>query len=173
MFHRFYELSDRDQRLFAADCAEHVLPVFERAYPQDTRPRKTIEAVRAFAYGTISRTQLVTAKAAANAAAKGVPPGSALDGVRGAARTASHAAKNKDAKAVWDTAVAARGVLGDLAFPVSRTTAKAAVAATLAGEEVERAWQESCLRWYLDPNRGSDWQAFGFGRGRFGSLSKC
>ncbi|MCI0553995.1 MAG: hypothetical protein L0287_23855 [Anaerolineae bacterium] len=39
----------QDQRLmvtWAADCAERVLPVFEKAYPKDDRPRKAIEACR-------------------------------------------------------------------------------------------------------------------------------
>jgi hypothetical protein len=31
---------------FAADCAERVLPIFERAYPDDPRPREAIAAVR-------------------------------------------------------------------------------------------------------------------------------
>ena len=38
-----------DQRLlaiWAADCAERVLPFFENAYPKDGRPRKAIEACR-------------------------------------------------------------------------------------------------------------------------------
>src|SRR4030065_1402680 len=30
----------------AADCAERVLPFFEKAYPKDDRPRKAIEACR-------------------------------------------------------------------------------------------------------------------------------
>ena len=32
----------------AVACAEHVLPVFERAYPQDTRPRVAILAAKAW-----------------------------------------------------------------------------------------------------------------------------
>jgi hypothetical protein len=33
-------------RLFAADCAEMVLPLFERAAPDDQRPRRAIEMAR-------------------------------------------------------------------------------------------------------------------------------
>lgn len=43
------KFSKQDQRLlavWAADCAEHVLPFFEKAYPKDNRPRKAIEACR-------------------------------------------------------------------------------------------------------------------------------
>jgi len=32
--------------LWAADCAEHVLPYFEEKYPEDARPRRAIEAAR-------------------------------------------------------------------------------------------------------------------------------
>ncbi len=41
--------SKQDQRslaTWAADCAERVLPFFEKAYPKDDRPRKAIEACR-------------------------------------------------------------------------------------------------------------------------------
>lgn len=43
------KFSKQDQRLlatWAADCAEHVLPFFEKAYPKDNRPRKAIETCR-------------------------------------------------------------------------------------------------------------------------------
>lgn len=34
--------------LWAADCAEHVLPTFETQYPDDNRPRQALEAGRAW-----------------------------------------------------------------------------------------------------------------------------
>ena len=34
------------QRLFAADCAERVLPLFEAVFPNDGRPREAIRAAR-------------------------------------------------------------------------------------------------------------------------------
>ena len=42
----------KDQKvlaLWAADCAEHVLPFFEERYPKDRRPRGAIEALRRWA----------------------------------------------------------------------------------------------------------------------------
>ena len=45
------KLDKQDHRLlvlWAADCAEHVLPYFEKEYPEDDRPRKAIEAARAW-----------------------------------------------------------------------------------------------------------------------------
>src|SRR4029077_21153427 len=49
-------LEDDDHRLlamWAADCAEHVLPHFERAWPRDDRPRRAIDLGRAWARGEI------------------------------------------------------------------------------------------------------------------------
>ena len=43
-------LDKRDQgalALGATECAERALPYFAEKYPQDNRPRKAIEAVRA------------------------------------------------------------------------------------------------------------------------------
>jgi len=43
------KFNEQDQRLlaaWAADCAERMLPFFEKAYPKDGRPRKAIEACR-------------------------------------------------------------------------------------------------------------------------------
>ena len=34
--------------LWACDCAERVLPVFETKYPDDVRPRRALEAARAW-----------------------------------------------------------------------------------------------------------------------------
>ncbi|MFJ2781435.1 MULTISPECIES: putative immunity protein [unclassified Kitasatospora] len=45
-------ISDEDRRLlglWAADCAERVLPLFEAKAPSDTRPREAIEGIRFFA----------------------------------------------------------------------------------------------------------------------------
>jgi hypothetical protein len=49
-------LTDDDHRLlaiWAADCAEHVLHCFENARPNDDRPRKAIEAARAWVNGEV------------------------------------------------------------------------------------------------------------------------
>ena len=54
--------------LFAADCAEQVLPIFESAYPTDDRPRKAIEAARSGASVPAARAAAFAAHAAARAA---------------------------------------------------------------------------------------------------------
>ena len=91
--------------LFAADCAEHVLPIFEAAYPTDDRPRKAIEVARSGASVTAARAAAFAAHAAARVAR--------VDGnvvAACAARAAGHAAATVHvaAHAVHAAAYAAR-----------------------------------------------------------------
>jgi hypothetical protein len=68
-------LSDRDHHslaLWAAECAEHVLHLFEQAQPNDDRPRRAIELARAWTRGEITMRQAHTASFAANAAGRGL-----------------------------------------------------------------------------------------------------
>jgi hypothetical protein len=44
--HQIFKPDQKILALWAADCAERVLPFFEKAYPKDDRPRKAIEACR-------------------------------------------------------------------------------------------------------------------------------
>jgi len=62
-------LDDRTLRLFACNCAERALCLFEREYPDDTRPRNAIEVARRFADGAATSAELDSARAAARAAA--------------------------------------------------------------------------------------------------------
>src|SRR5690606_13529520 len=78
---------ERSARLLAADCAERVLPIFERERPNDARPRKAIEAARAYARGEIRAAAWDAARDAAWAAA-----GDAWDAARDAASVAARAA---------------------------------------------------------------------------------
>ena len=59
---------DRRARLFACDCAERVLPLYEAKYPEDNRVRSSIECVRLFANGEAN--ELAAAWDAASAAAR-------------------------------------------------------------------------------------------------------
>ncbi|WP_432545331.1 putative immunity protein [Kineococcus sp. SYSU DK004] len=79
-------LSDEDHRLlalWAADCAEHVLPLFEDENPSDPRPREALEAARAWARGDLRMTE---------ARARGGHAMGAARPLRGAARWAAYAA---------------------------------------------------------------------------------
>jgi hypothetical protein len=66
--------SKQDQRLlavWAADCAEHVLPFFEAAYPEDYRPRKAIETCRTWVRTSVFKmSEIRGASFAAHAAAR-------------------------------------------------------------------------------------------------------
>ena len=74
--------------LWAADCAEHVLKHFEAQRPADDRPRRALEAARAWVRGEIRCGTARTAAVAAHAAARDADEGPA----RAAARAAGHAA---------------------------------------------------------------------------------
>src|SRR5205085_625191 len=66
-------LTDEDHQLlalWAATCAEHVLPLFEAACPEDPRPRKAIEQVRGWARGAVPMMQSRAAGGHAMAAAR-------------------------------------------------------------------------------------------------------
>lgn len=123
-------LSEDDRRLlavWAADCAERVLPIFHAAAPLDTRPRDAIEGVRAFARGEIRIGSVRNLSAKAHAAARDVGDPSA----RAAARAAGHAA------GVAHMGAHARGV------------AYAAIAAGLAAPDNPNAVGEEA-RWQIE-----------------------
>jgi hypothetical protein len=67
---RAVEGKDKEIRLFAADCAESVLHIYENRYPNDDRPRKAIQAARDYANGVIGKDELSAACGAAGAAAR-------------------------------------------------------------------------------------------------------
>lgn len=122
-------LTDADHRLlalWAAECAEHVLPLFEAVRPDDTRPRQAIEAARAWVRGEVMMSQARTTAGKSNTAARDLT---------GAARFAAYAA----AQAAAVGHVAAHE-LGAAAYAI-----KAVRAAAPTGEE-ELAGREEC-RW--------------------------
>ncbi len=72
-----------------ADVAERVLPVFEKKYPDDKRPREAIQAVRDFADGKITEEELEVKKEAAWIAANDISRKSGWDDARHNARAAA------------------------------------------------------------------------------------
>lgn len=109
-------------RALACDFAEHVLPLWERQYPEDTRPRWAIEVARRYASGKASKVELNAARAAAGDAARAATK--VADAAWAAARVRALA-----------TAKAARVAAGD--------------AAGDAAWDAERLWQEGRLKVYL------------------------
>lgn len=77
--------------LWAADCAEHVLPCFEERHPDNDRPRKAIEAVRAWVRGEIKVGAARNAAVAAHAAARAAETPAACAAGRSAGQAAGTA----------------------------------------------------------------------------------
>jgi predicted phage gp36 major capsid-like protein len=78
-----YELA-----LWAADCAERVLILFEVENPEDLRPRRAIEAARQWQRGELGMTEARKRAFASHAAARQAKGQAAV----AAARSAGHAA---------------------------------------------------------------------------------
>jgi hypothetical protein len=125
-------LTDSDHHLlalWAATCAEHVLPLFESARPTDARPRQAIESAQAWARGELA---MMKARAAG-----GHAMGAARD-LRGAPRFAAYAA----GQAAVVAHVAAHE-LGAAAYAIK------AVRASVPSAESEAAGRDEC-RWQRD-----------------------
>ncbi len=127
-------LTDDDHHLlalWAADCAQHVLHHFERARPDDDRPRSAIGLARAWARGEVTMTVSRTAAGHANGAARDLT---------GAARHAAYAA----AQAAAVEHVAAHE-LGAAAYAIRAARAAGPEGASADAGRRECAWQRAQL----------------------------
>ena len=132
---------DEDHRslaLWAADCAARVLPYFEGKHPKDDRPRKAIEAARAWARGEIRVGPARVAAVAAHAAAR--------DADDAAARAAARAA----GQAVATAHMAAHAPRA-AAYAVKAVTHAAVPTDAAAATASERDWQYRHLPEHLRP----------------------
>ena len=117
--------------LWAAACAEHVLPLFESVRPDDPRPRRAIEHARAWVRGEVGMMQA--------RAAGGHAMGAARD-LRGAARHAAYTAGQAGAVAH----VAAHD-LGAAAYAIKAARAAAPEGMGEAAGRAECQWQRDQL----------------------------
>ena len=127
-------LEDADHRLlavWAADCAQHVLHLFEQAQPADDRPRRAIEAARAWSRGEITMTQARAAGGHAMGAAREL---------KGAAREAAFAAGQSAV-----VAHVAAHELGAAAYAIRAARAAAPEADRLEAGRLECQWQRAQL----------------------------
>jgi hypothetical protein len=94
------KLATREQNQeIACSLAEIVLPIFEKRYPEDKRPREAIEAARAYIVGHISLDQLLIkrrAPYAADAAAYAADDAAYAAYAAYAAASAAYAADDAD-----------------------------------------------------------------------------
>jgi hypothetical protein len=109
-------LTDADHRLlalWAAACAEHVLPLFEAEQPSDLRHRQAIEQIRAWVRGEITMSESRAAGGHAMAAARvrsGAPRHAAF--AAGQAAVVAHVAAHELGAAAY-AIKAARAAAGD------------------------------------------------------------
>jgi hypothetical protein len=135
---RTVEGKDKEIRLFAADCAELVLPIYENGYPNDTRPRLAIEAARDYANGLITLEELAAAWDATRDAAMDAAMAAAKDAAMDAAMAASAAA--------WAAARAAWDATRDAAMAADAASAAMAADAASAASAAGAAWAARAAR---------------------------
>ena len=117
--------------LWAADCAQHVLPLFEEMQPGDTRPRRAIELVRAWTRGEVTMSQSRAAGGHAMAAARvlsGAPRHAAF--AAGQAAVVAHVAAHE---------------LGAAAYAIKAVWASVTEAERVAAGRRECQWQRAQL----------------------------
>jgi len=127
-------LQDSDHHLlavWAADCAQHVLHLFEEMQPNDDRPRRAIELARAWARGEITMSQARTAAGHAQAAARDLS---------GTARHAAYAAGQAAA-----VAHVAAHELGAAAYAIKAARAAASKGEGESAGRLECHWQREQL----------------------------
>ena len=127
-------LGDDEHRLlaiWAADCAAHVLPLFEGAQPGDDRPRRAIERIRAWSRDEVTMTEARAAGGHAMAAAREL---------RGPAREAAFAA----AQAAC-VAHVAEHELGAAAYAIRAARAAAPAGDRATAGRRECRWQREQL----------------------------
>ena len=127
-------LQDSDHHLlavWAATCAEHVLPLFESVRPNDPRPRQAIEAARAWTRGEVKMME--------TRALGGHAMGAARD-LSGAARFAAYSA----GQAAVVAHVAAHE-LGAAAYAIKAARAAAPDGQAEEAGRLEYEWQRAQL----------------------------
>lgn len=125
------QLDEQDHRvlvLWASDCAGHVLPHFEAKQSNDERPRKAMEAGRAWVRDEIPVSKARAAAFAAHAAARDAVDAAAC----AAARAAGHAAA---------TAHVAGHAVHAAAYAVKTVACAAGPTDVAAATDKERDWQ--------------------------------
>lgn len=133
--HRGGTLEPATHRLlagWAAECAEHVLPLFAAMYPDDDRPARAIETARAWSRGDATVGEAREAASAAHAAARDATDAAA----REVARAAGHAVA---------TAHMADHELGAAAFAIKAVRLTCPDSEALATGERECRWQRERL----------------------------
>jgi hypothetical protein len=141
--------NDKTLRLYAADCAERALGLYEKRYPKDDRPRKAIQAARDFANGLITKDDAAAAYNTANAAAYAAAH-AAADTAAYAAANAAHAVAYAAHAAAY-AAYAANAAANANAYAADTAAYNTAAynTAHAAAYADEKTWQIERLKQYL------------------------
>lgn len=131
-------MSEKDQWLLAADCAEHTLPLYEATKSHTAKPKKAIKATRLFAEGKITQNELMAANEQARIDA---------DAIHYKNKAPSYAARAVF-EAAWPSAISAVKQASRYAAIAASESMPDHDAGVLAGR-VERVWQWHRLLWYL------------------------
>jgi len=126
VFNSRAKLTDVDQRRFAADCAEHVLPLWETQYPSDHRPRHAIAVARAYANAQVNAKALEHAAQAAREARdkKIIEYNRFSEAANRAAQAACMAATQYDNNAAYQASLSAQEAVFMLAKSSDKLTAQ-------------------------------------------------
>ena len=117
--------------LWAAECAEHVLPLFEAERPDDPHPREAIQMIRAWVRGEVKMTEAHDFAFVANASGRDLKgPGKFAALSAGQAVAVAHVAAHD---------------LGAAAYAIRAARAAAPKAEELQAGRAESAWQRSRL----------------------------
>ena len=133
--HRGGDLDLATHRLlvaWAADCAEHVLPLFTEVHPSDARPSHAIAIAREWASGNATVAQAREAAFGAHAAARESSNSAAIE----VARAAGHAVA---------TAHMADHELGAAAYAIRAVMKSAGTINAIRVAESECRWQQAQL----------------------------
>jgi len=142
LIRRITNWNERTARLFACDCAEHVLHFFKEKYPEDKRPAEAIEVVRAYTRGEATEAGL---KHAFCATAR------AVDACHADCHADCHAAAYYAVEAAyWAVRAEAAESVADVYYAAYHAVDAADAAGADAAYEKERKWQYKQLLKYLN-----------------------
>ncbi len=125
---------DKEKRLFACDCAERVLPIYEKHMPNDSRVRDCIVVARKYAYGEVDDTTKNSAWDAAWDASCDTIGATSCD-------TVGDVAWNSVSAIAWNSArAAAMAAAWDAAWAAAWNSARAAARAAAWNSAWDAAW---------------------------------
>jgi len=157
LWSHYQQLSKQVQVPFFLDCAAHVLPLFEKQFPKEIRPRQALELATAYLQGSATKKRLSAAVTAVYACRVPSTPHQYMAVVR-AVCSATRNALGKEAGLTYDEAALAVGYAAVYAakVPYDPSPHSAYFSTYHNAATAERLWQWRKLREYLRPSPKND-----------------